>query len=138
MRFVTLPRNPDDTVELRPCSDGKPIDFRDGYLRSIDPHRETPEMSEADLAYCRAMANAMSENNCKFCDSCGGPKTYKNQVPMPIRGKVVFIDACIAVTVAALNAGGVDTVASCCGHGKSDGRINLYDGRVLIIKTEAQ
>ena len=37
---------------------------------------------------------------------------------MPINGKVQCIDHCIHRVVAALNAGGVRTIASCCGHGK--------------------
>lgn len=44
------------------------------------------------------------------------------------------IDACIAPLVKALNDGGIETIASCCGHGKGDGRIDLVDGRILIIK----
>lgn len=43
------------------------------------------------------------------------------------------IDACIAPVVKALNDGDVDTVASCCGHGKGQGRIDLADGRILLI-----
>lgn len=44
------------------------------------------------------------------------------------------IDFCISHIVAALNAGGVETVASCCGHGKQDGSIVLKSGEELIIK----
>ena len=47
--------------------------------------------------------------------------------------KVVGIDACIAPLIRALQAAGIDTVASCCGHGKTLGRIDLADGRVLFI-----
>ena len=71
---------------------------------------------------------------CDRCDSPGGEKTFENQVCMPINGKVQCIDWCIHQIVAALNAGGVRTVASCCGHGKMDGNIILEDGRVLIIR----
>ena len=71
---------------------------------------------------------------CDRCDSPGGKKTFENQVSMPINGKVQCIDWCIHQIVAALNAGGVRTVASCCGHRKMDGNIILEDGRVLIIK----
>ena len=55
---------------------------------------------------------------------------------MPIDGKVRCIDHCIAQIVAALNAGGVHTVSSCCGHGEIKGCIGLEDGRVLIILPE--
>ena len=36
---------------------------------------------------------------------------------MPLSGRVECIDFCIHQIVAALNAGGVRTVGSCCGHG---------------------
>ena len=73
---------------------------------------------------------------CNKCDEYGGKETYANQVILPINGKVRCIDWCIHSLVAALNAGGIDTTACCCGHGKQDGRIDLADGRILIIKTE--
>lgn len=47
------------------------------------------------------------------------------------------IDACIAPLVRALQEGGIDMLASCCGHGKADGYIWLADGRMLIIKSAA-
>jgi hypothetical protein len=71
---------------------------------------------------------------CDRCDGFGSKKTYENQVGMPINGRVRDIDWCIHGLVAALNAGGVETVACCCGHGKIDGRIDLTDGRILTIK----
>ena len=71
---------------------------------------------------------------CERCDNCGGKETYANQAMMPINGKVRCIDWCIHQIVAALNAGGVETFASCCGHGEQDGNIILEDRRVLIIK----
>jgi hypothetical protein len=71
------------------------------------------------------------------CDgSPGSAVTYENQVCMPLNGRVVCIDHCIHQIVAALNAGGIETVACCCGHGKQDGVINLADGRVLTIRRE--
>ncbi|MEX2450931.1 MAG: hypothetical protein WD407_08765 [Rhodospirillales bacterium] len=72
---------------------------------------------------------------CDRCDGPGGEITFRNQVVMPVNGKVICIDWCIHHIVAALNAGGVRTVASCCGHGKQDGRVDLEDGRVLIVKS---
>ena len=72
---------------------------------------------------------------CNRCDDCGGEETYKNQAMLPINGKVRCIDWCIHHIIAALNAGGVETVASCCGHGIKDGRIDLKDGRILTITT---
>lgn len=54
-------------------------------------------------------------------------------VEMVIRDKPVRIDKCISRIVAALNAGGVPTKASCCGHGQLWGRITLDDGRELMV-----
>lgn len=71
--------------------------------------------------------------DCDRCDGPGGFKTLRNQACMPINGRVQCIDFCIHHLVAALNAAGVETVASCCGHGVMDGRIDLKDGRVLTI-----
>lgn len=47
------------------------------------------------------------------------------------------IDRCIADLVRALDAGGVDMLGSCCGHGKQSGEILLSDGRVLNVKRAA-
>ena len=81
------------------------------------------------------MTTQLNSNTFEKCDDCGGEKTYANQVMMPINGKVRCIDWCIHQIVAALNAGGVETIACCCGHGKQSGRIDLADGRVLVIET---
>jgi hypothetical protein len=66
------------------------------------------------------------------CPACGN-----RQMLMPIAGRVRSIDYCIGHIVAALNAGGVETVASCCGHGDQPGTIILADGRELIIRRDA-
>ncbi len=57
---------------------------------------------------------------------------------MPLNGKVQCIDYCIHHIVAALNAGGVRTVGSCCGHKMMKGNIILEDGRVLIIENRPE
>jgi len=46
------------------------------------------------------------------------------------------IDSCIASIVKALQEGGIDMRASCCGHGKGNGKILLQDGRKLTISVE--
>ena len=74
---------------------------------------------------------------CQRCDSPGGEITLRNQVSMPLNGRVQCIDFCIHHIVAALNAGGIRTVASCCGHEKMPGRIDLEDGRTLAIANNA-
>jgi hypothetical protein len=76
----------------------------------------------------------MAMTNCDKCDGPGGPKTYANQACLPIRGRIVCVDWCIHHIVAALNAAGLQTVASCCGHQRMDGRIDLADGRVLLVQ----
>lgn len=43
------------------------------------------------------------------------------------------IDPCIQKIIKALNDGGIETVASCCGHGNTIGSIILKDGREFII-----
>jgi tRNA(Phe) wybutosine-synthesizing methylase Tyw3 len=50
--------------------------------------------------------------------------------------KLAKIDKCIAPIVRALNEAGIKTRSSCCGHGKTDGRIDLQDGRILLIVEE--
>lgn len=69
---------------------------------------------------------------------CGTMGAYDDVVAMPLSGKVRTIDRCIHHIVAALNAGGVETVACCCGHGKMPGRIDLADGRVLVVMSPAE
>lgn len=43
------------------------------------------------------------------------------------------IDACLIPIIHALNAAGITTVASCCGHGRRPGNIMLEDGRELMV-----
>lgn len=45
----------------------------------------------------------------------------------------IDVDASIAPIVAALNAAGVETIASCSGHSHRPGNIALRDGREIII-----
>ena len=45
----------------------------------------------------------------------------------------IDVDASIAPIVAALNVAGVETIASCSGHGHRPGSIALRDGRELVI-----
>lgn len=94
-------------------------------------------MSDVQLNPERVIRNKVQErvnsDTCDYCDSPGGRKTCENQVCMPINRRVRAIDYCIHPLIATLNAGGIPTVASCCGHKKLHGRIDLEDGRVLII-----
>lgn len=54
------------------------------------------------------------------------------------RKKVIGVDACIAPIVVALNAGGITTVASCCGHGHLPGNVILADDTWLTLLTREQ
>ena len=58
--------------------------------------------------------------------------SYECQITMPIRGRVQCIDYCISHMVAALNAAGIETLNSCCGHGKQEGSI-ILDGDIELI-----
>lgn len=66
-------------------------------------------------------------------NDCCGVGTYSCQLLSHAAGRVFGVDACIADLVSALNAAGIPTVASCCGHG-GNGSVALADGRELIIK----
>jgi hypothetical protein len=50
-------------------------------------------------------------------------------------GSVILrtIDACIVPIVQALNDSGIETIASCCGHGNTCGSIVLKGGREILI-----
>ena len=74
------------------------------------------------------------------CASCGKPDavlTVTVAADLSHTGEAYQrpfgIDACIAPIVAALNAAGIATRQSCCGHGAEAGRIDLADGRTLTI-----
>lgn len=45
----------------------------------------------------------------------------------------VWCDPCLEPLIRMLNGGGLETVASCCGHGRWPGNIALADGRYLVI-----
>ena len=68
-------------------------------------------------------------------DKCCPAGSYDCQVPVKIKNKVVSVDICVADIVTALNAGGIETVASCCGHDKYTGDVALKDGRMLMLIT---
>src|SRR5687767_10266247 len=45
----------------------------------------------------------------------------------------IDVDRCISALVETLNASGIHTVASCCGHGNRPGNIALADGREIVL-----
>lgn len=59
---------------------------------------------------------------------------YGTHASVTVSGVTInTIDACIAPIVQALNNAGIETVASCCGHGNCNGVISLSDGREILI-----
>jgi len=60
---------------------------------------------------------------------CAWGETEKVQ----IGDRQIPVDRCLAPLVQALNAGGVPTAMSCCGHGEGVGFVLLADGRLLSI-----
>ena len=117
----------------------KNLDFSHGFDTWGRPeyfHHEIQSLWTGWQARAAAPQTVQAEPQtatCNKCDTFGGTETYENQVQMPIEGKVICIDWCIHPIVAALNAAGIKTVACCCGHGKIPGRIDLADGRTLMI-----
>jgi hypothetical protein len=69
------------------------------------------------------------------CCDCG---TYEHYVPMCVHDKVVYVDYCVARMVAALAAGGLRPMASCCGHGKMPPSVLLEDGTWILALTRKQ
>lgn len=49
------------------------------------------------------------------------------------KSKLKEIDSCIAELIKTLDAAGIETIASCCGHEKQPGSIVLADGREIKI-----
>lgn len=64
---------------------------------------------------------------------CCGFGEFKCDVEIKSGHRKYSVDKCVAGIVEALNAGGIKTVASCCGHGVIDASIVLDDGRELKI-----
>lgn len=74
---------------------------------------------------------------CDYANTPGGREAamaiiYRDRDGTP----AVWCDPCISELVTALNAAGLKTVASCCGHGGNDASIALEDGRWLVITDE--
>lgn len=53
-------------------------------------------------------------------------------------GNYIFCDPCIVPIIKALNEGGIETMASCCGHGRRPGVIIFSDDTWLTISTREE
>lgn len=60
------------------------------------------------------------------------------EAAMVVISEGVWCDPCLEPLVRALNGGGLQTLASCCGHGRRPGSVALADGRWLMVASEAQ
>ena len=69
-------------------------------------------------------------HNCRFDREAAMTVVARDATGKP----TVWCDPCIADVVAALNAAGIETVASCCGHRSPvPGCISLADGRWFVL-----
>lgn len=64
--------------------------------------------------------------------------SHGTTVVVEIGGVPRDVDSCIAPLVRALNAAGMTTVASCCGHGHRPGTIALAGGYEIVLATYEQ
>ena len=73
---------------------------------------------------------------CKWDDTIIVPVPLPARLSYTGRDRVALkaVDRCIAPIVSALNAAGVNTLSSCCGHDGRDGEIDLADGRTLVVR----
>lgn len=71
-------------------------------------------------------------------EKCCDIGTYDHCVTMPVNGKVVCVDYCVSHMVAALNAAGIVTTNSCCGHGKINSTIILEDDTFLVLMSREE
>lgn len=46
----------------------------------------------------------------------------------------IWCDPCIAPVIRALNNGGIETIASCCGHGENDGWVLRADNMLMLLR----
>lgn len=90
------------------------------------------------LGINRKIFEDMTPQTCPFCgnkqellrlpitsDLSRDGKRYYKKVP---------VDFCIAGLVKELNAAGIETKSSCCGHGKIGGFVLLLDGTEIKIR----
>lgn len=103
------------------------------YGRSIEKRMEALEQ-ERDAAI--AEVERLRADRVAACPCKTAPNREAAMVTIerkPDGTPSVWCDPCIAPIIRALNAGGVATIASCCGHQNRPGSIVLADGREMIM-----
>ena len=74
---------------------------------------------------------AQNKLKCANCD--------KSEVEIEIynndhtKSKKIIVDHCIAPLIQMMNKAGAKTLHSCCGHGKEEGNIILWDGHKISL-----
>jgi len=64
------------------------------------------------------------------------PKIIRLHHPTPRGFTTAEVDTCIAPLIQALNDGGFQTIASCCGHGIRPRIITLTVKKLLVLKKQ--
>ena len=91
--------------------------------RMARPGKNVPGVPDQSIPGARNRQSGCLDKNCH----------HDREGKMVAVGGNAFCDPCIAPIVSALNAAGIRTVASCCGHGFRPGWIALIGGRSLIL-----
>lgn len=100
------------------------------YCTDHDPEHHCPtpiEMIRRIIGKKAALSAPLS------ADDAPKPQSEEGVIVLQLARGPVEVDTSIAPIVAALNAAGAETAASCSGHGFRPGNIALRDGREIII-----
>lgn len=89
--------------------------------------------TEANVWRFRDIGNVV--NHERACSRCGlAPVQIRLHHPTPTHKRTTAgVDACLGPLLQALNDGGMQTIASCCGHGGPWGAVILEDHRELLV-----
>lgn len=69
---------------------------------------------------------------------CCDVGSYVHSVPIQTPEKTIYSDRCIAPIVEALNAAGIKTEASCCGHGEIAPTVILSDDTWMVLMSRQE
>lgn len=92
-------------------------------VRNVREHFDHPVQAKLDAALSAPLS----------ADDAPKPQSEEGVIVLQLARGPVEVDTSIAPIVAALNAAGAETAASCSGHGFRPGNIALRDGREIII-----